>query len=482
MKISIWLMLSISLMSPLNDAGAQKQESLKGIKISVNETPPAVDIFSLQKTSIGITQADFENAVYKDNTGYPRIEFSKFDVLKQGRIIRNYDAVILENKYIKLTLIPGKGKPYSMIYKVTGHEEFYIPPVAQVLRSQNLGWWFILGGVEYTMPNDEHGDTWAADWKWEITEDSPGRKTVRMSVAELRHGLKESIDISIYPDKAFYEAAITIKNPTDSIVHFQHWINPMWVPGGREDGLTPNTEFIIPAKEVYATERSFNGWMLNYSAEGKRLQPFGNNPMRYLKNWKYYGDLLAWKLEHGFYSAFSHEENEGIVRVFPLEMHPGCNIWTWGYEPDAAQRMQFSGIERHNGYVEMWGGITHGFEKYYSLEPGKSISWTEYMYPYINTKGLHYANTDFAVTFLKTGGGEYEINFCPAGEIKGIDLKVITEPAKTSILEVNIKSLYPDKALKGYPFKSNKKGIVLVISKNGREIIRLQPEESTLHK
>jgi hypothetical protein len=113
-------------------------------------------------------------------------------------------------------LIPGKGKPYSFIYKVTGHEEFFIPSLAQahVGSPNKLGWWFAFGGVEYTLPDQEHGETWAAKWSWEIIEDSSLKKTVRMKVKELRYGLEESIDISIYPDKSYYEAAINIKNST----------------------------------------------------------------------------------------------------------------------------------------------------------------------------------------------------------------------------------------------------------------------------
>jgi hypothetical protein len=108
--------------------------------------------------------------------------------------------------------------------------------------------------------------------------------------------------------------------------------------------------------------------MLGYSPDSSRLQSYDDNPMRFFRNWKFYGDLLAWKIEEGFYSAFSHEKNEGIVRIFPPDITPGCNIWTYGFEPSARTRRNFSGNENHNGYVEMWGGITQGFSNFYSLE------------------------------------------------------------------------------------------------------------------
>jgi hypothetical protein len=388
-----------------------------------------------------------------------------------------YDALLFENSYLKLLLLPNRGKPYSFIYKVTGNEELFIPETAQVLGSSNkTGWWFALGGVEYNMPDEEHGETWAAPWDWEISEDSPSVKSVKMSVNELRFGLKESVTISVFPDKAFYQADISITNPTDSTIKFQHWINPMWVPGGNSDGLTPNTEFIIPTDEVFVTDRPFNNWMLGYSPDSSRLQTYTGSSLRFLKYWKGYGDLLAWKLDEGYYSAFSHEHNEGIVRVFPLEINPGCNIWTWGINPSSRTRMRFSGNESHKGYVEMWGGITHGFDNYFSLAPGQSISWTEWMYPYSNTRGLHYANRDLAITFFRTGSNDYEVNLCPSGEINGIKLLARSKGSNKNYLRLAIKKTFPDQSMKTYCFNSEEEDVELIILKDGKELKRLDPQ------
>ena len=443
--------------------------------VVVQEQPPTGE-FTMTATTMKIRQADFDRTVYLDDLGYKRIDFKKFNVDNQGDVQKEYDAIVLENKYIKLTILPKLGKPYSFIYKVTGNEEFFIPKVAHLHISPNrLGWWFMLGGVEYTMPDEEHGDTWAADWKWAVTENSSKRKAVKLKVKELRFGLEEAIDISITPDKAYYVADLRITNPTDSVVHFQHWINPMWTPGGRGE-LTPNTEFIIPTKEVYVTERSFNVWMLDYHPEGKRLQPFDESPLRYLKNWKRSGDLLAWELQQGFYSAFSHEQNEGIVRVFPLEYTPGCNIWSWGAIPEAKTRFLFSGDSANTGYVEMWGGITHGFDKYFVLLPGESIAWREFMYPYHGTRGLHHATEDLAITFFKESDTDYSISICPSGDVSGYTLKAIDKVNRNSVYEIQLRLAYPRKDQSAFTFKNPSGGdLELILLREGEEIARLEP-------
>ena len=199
--------------------------------------------------------------------------------------------------------------------------------------------------------------------------------------------------------------------------------------------------------------------------------------MRFFRNWQNSGDLLAWNVEEGFYSAFSHEKNEGILRVFPIDINPGCNIWTFGFEPEVRRRINFSGSETHNGYVEMWGGITHGFNNYYSLGPGETLSWTEWMYPYINTGGLHYADNEFAVTFFDKGSGSFEVNLCPGGEIKGLELEVKSAATNKSYLHVKYKSAFPEKNSKGFSFTAGHEDIELIISKHGNEIVRLKPRK-----
>ena len=440
--------------------------------IHVDEKPPD-GTFQLTQTKIDVPCVDFEHAIVRDELGYPRVDFRRFDRENPGRVIKTLDAIVLENKYIRLTLLPDKGKPYSFVYKVTGHEELFIPTVAQVFGSPNrLGWWYGLGGVEYTMPDEEHGDTWAADWEWKIVEDSPGRKTIRMKVRELRHGLIEIIDVSIVPDKAHYEAAVRIENPTDKPIDFQHWINPMWAPGGRGE-ITIHTEFIMPTRNCYVTERPFNEWMLAYDPEGSRIQPYGDSPLRFLPGWKNIGDLLAWKLEHGFYSAFSHDEDEGIVRVFPKEKNPGCNIWAWGIDPKPETRKHFSGSETCRGYVEMWGGITRGFDEYHRLNPGETISWVEWMFPYHQTDGLHFANQDFAVTFTRFPTGEYVVKLCPSGDLRNVQCRVISTKTRESLLHVFFDSFYPKKKIPKFSFVSIEEAPELIIVRNGMEVVRM---------
>ena len=440
----------------------------------VKEYPPEAYLILSRKT-LEILCVNYKKAIRYDEYGYPHLDFSVFNRDDPELTVQSYNALILENLYMRLTLLPGKGKPFSFIYKVTGHEEFFVPPVARVLGSPNrLGWWLVLGGVEYTLPDKEHGDTWAGDWKWKISDNSDTIKTVCMQVKERRFGLEEKIAVSLYPDKAYYEANISIYNPTSDTVSFQHWINPMWAPGGRGE-ITPNTEFIIPTEKVIVTERKFNQWMLDYHPERKRKQLYSDNPLRWLKGWKSIGDLLAGKLKHGFYSAFSHDENEGIVRVFPEDIHPGCNIWSWGFDPPPETRKRFSGTDTCRGYVEMWGGITRGFDEYYTLNPGDSLSWTEWMYPFHQTKGLHYANRDFTVTFTRLPNEKSVFRLCPSGVLTDTEVVIVNPDENSTLLHIQYESFFPSENIPSFIIDKTPADAVCIIYQNGTEIVRLHP-------
>jgi hypothetical protein len=300
-----------------------------------------------------------------------------------------------------------------------------------------------------------------------------------MTVDERRYGLKETIDISIFPYKSYFETRINITNPTQKQIEFQHWINPMWAPGGTGE-ITSNTEFIVPTDSVYVTDRSFNDWMLNYHPQKSREQSYQNNPMRFLTGWKNTGDLLAGKLEHGFYSAFSHDQNEGIVRVFPKDKNPGCNIWAWGINPAPEIRRHFSGNDTCLGYVEMWGGITNSFDEYGKLESGDSISWTEWMYPYHQTSGLHWANQDFGITFFRSHSNEYSIRLCPSGDLHDIQCSLVSKDTGDTLFQVHFDHFFPQSDIPEFTKKFDDEQIELVVIQHKKVLVRLQAIEQNL--
>jgi hypothetical protein len=378
----------------------------------------------LAETTLTIAQVDYESAIYYNRGDpYPHIDFSR--VNESSIVDKEHVAVVLENEYIRLTVLPEMGRVYSLHYKPTGHDELWRNDTVTVGGGVNdPGWWIWIGGVEYTLPGDEHGTTWSTPWEWQVVTDSPDRKTVRLEVQELGTGLREAIHITLYPGRSYYEAKIKINNPTDQTVHYAHWVNPQWTPGG-ENELTDSTEFIIPTERILISPK----WQANM---GPSPQPWKGNRLRFIRGWDKMGDLMADGLQHGFYGAYSHDADEGVVRVFDKDLTPGVAVWTYGYHPSG---IPMGSGSPSNGYVEMWGGTSKVFpNERRPIAPGESFEWAEWMFPFHGTGGLTFADTTLAVNFkLNRNTREAIVALCPTGRWHGAaELYLVSEASVES--------------------------------------------------
>lgn len=382
--------------------------TLLGVAATVQAAAAAAP-FSLTETVLTIPQVDYEPAVhYREGDPYPHLDRAR--VNRDTVVHRRHPAVILENEHIRLSVLPAMGRVYSMVYKPTGHEELWRNDIVNVGGGRNdTGWWIWIGGVEYDLPGDEHGTTWAETWEWRTVEDSPSRKAVRMRVRERGTGLLQTVEVSIYPGKAYYEARVEVFNPTDRTVEYAQWTNPQWTPGGHNE-LTDNTEFIIPTDHILIEEH----WRRQL---GPSPQDWAGNPLRFVRG-RGMGGMIADGLKAGFYSAYSHDEEEGMVRVFDPAKTPGAKVWTYGYHPDS---IPMGSGAPSKGYVEMWGGTAKVYAvDTHPLGPGESVHWWDWMYPYQRTGGLTYADRDLAVNFkVDSDAAEAVVGICPSGRWRG---------------------------------------------------------------
>ena len=394
-------------------------------------------MFRLTDTRLTIPQVDYESAIYYDDGDpLPHIDFDRVDL---DRVVdKEHAAVILETEYLRLTVLPEMGRVYSMEHLPTGHNVLWQNDIVRPGGGSNpCGWWLWIGGIEYTLPGYEHGTTFAVPWDYEILADDDLRKALRMRVTEPLTGLEESIDISVYPGHASFEAAIRIWNPGPDTVEFAHWVNPMWTPGGRNE-LTDNTEFIIPTKRILIEDR----WQKNL---GPSPQPWAENPLRHIRNWAM-GDIMADDLDAGFYGAYSHDADEGVVRVFDPVTNPGMDMWTYGFHPTG---IPMGSGAPNKGYAEMWGGTVKLFpHERRPLAPGASLSWSEWMFAFQSTGGLATANEAGALNCTLDGKGkQLSVAFCPARTMRNavVDVRVAGRTEHSSPLLV----VSPDRPFQG---------------------------------
>lgn len=207
------------------------------------------------------------------------VNYSKF-------VDKTHTAVELENDQLYVVLLPEMGRVYSIRYKPTGHDVLWRNDIAWPGGANNkLGWWLWIGGIEYTLPGEEHGYTWALPWNWTVQEDSSGRKAIHVSVDEPSTGLTEEIVFSLTTKGVALRSDVTIRNPTSTDTAFAHWTNVPFVPGGTNQ-VMDDTVLQIPTKSILIADR----WQKNL---GKSPQSWPDTALHSISGWGGMGDFMV---------------------------------------------------------------------------------------------------------------------------------------------------------------------------------------------
>ncbi len=122
---------------------------------------------------------------------------------------RTFKTYVLENRYLKVTLLPEfGGRILSIIYKPTGHEELYRTQVGVPygIKAGNFyyDWMMVYGGIFPTFPTPEHGKTWLKPWDFRVVKQSDAEVTVSMSI-------KDDIEYAMAPNR-FWKGATGLRS------------------------------------------------------------------------------------------------------------------------------------------------------------------------------------------------------------------------------------------------------------------------------
>jgi hypothetical protein len=319
----------------------------------------------------------------------------------ESTVLRPFTAVLLENQYLRLTILPELGgRIYECVFKPTGQNIFYRNNVLKPTRwgplTRDQNWWLAVGGMEWAFPVHEHGYEWGVPWTYTV-ERTVGEATVTLrDTTEPRP--RVLVEISLASDTAYFVVRPQIENPTSSAVGYQYWTNAMLTLGAST--VSPNTEFVYPTQEVIV-----------HSAGPVSGLPAERTPMDWPvwqgRNLSWYYDWEDWlgffvpDPTEEFVGAYNHDTGLGVARIFSKQDVPGVKLFAWGQQSPYAYEYTDDGTQ----YFEMWGGPNQTFwpEDDLSLEAGGSKGWVEYWYPFQGIGGLDYANRELAASLRLDG-------------------------------------------------------------------------------
>jgi len=343
-------------------------------------------------------------------------------------IERPFKAHVLENRYLKVTLVPEfGGRILSIIYKPTGHEQLYRTDVGVPYGIKGgtfyYDWLMVYGGIFPTFPDAEHGKTWLKPWNFAVVKASDGEVTVSMSFrddfdfsaapARFRRstGIEAAYYVTLKAGRAALDARVVLKNPSDNTIQYEYWTCTTLAPGSdpKHPKATGGAEIIAPIA-AYRTP----GWSANLAQGDERAGPgrsrFEN--LRYFRNWPTMGIAYAAPDMQGgsFWGVINHDNEEGIIRIADNGVTRGLKMWTWGYKSFTDETDPRKDPNPQRPYVELWAGVSDEFFHSAAFPARGEVSFPETYSPTVGMRNVTHANDNILVN-LAAGAGSVNLQF-----------------------------------------------------------------------
>jgi len=313
--------------------------------------------------------------------------YSLMDDLGEEARPVEYRAVVLENGYLRLIVLPELGgRLYSALDKPTGREIFYRNHVVKPGLIALRGAW-ISGGIEFNFPRG-HTVTTVSPVDSRLVEEEDGAVTVWVGNLERVFRMGWAVGIRLRPESALVETEIRLTNRQDLPHPFYFWANAS-VPARKDMRL------VYPATKVRVWSNVLN-WPIH---EGRNLATYFAHD--------YQGDIFALDSLEDFFGAHYPELDFGLVHVADVHDAYGKKFFTWGTWDHG--KMWAEVLSDGDGpYCELQSGRFVDQGVWRMFPPHHTIQWTEHWYAVKGIGGFAWANQEAAVR-LNTADGNADL-------------------------------------------------------------------------
>ncbi|MBN8635023.1 MAG: DUF5107 domain-containing protein [Anaerolineae bacterium] len=316
-----------------------------------------------------------EKRVYQGSSGsvypHPIIE-QVFDEKED----RPYTAIFLENRYLKIMLLPELGGRVQMaLDKTNGYHFIYYNRVIKPALVGLTGPW-ISGGIEFNWPQHHRPSTFEpVHYRLQANDD--GSKTVWFSEIERMFRTKGMAGFTLYPDRAYLEISVQLYNRTDFPQTFLWWANPAV-------HVNDTYQTVFPP-DVYAVmdhgKRDVSSFPIATGTYYKVDYSPGTDISRY-KNIPVPTSYMAYHSDFDFVGCYDSTPEAGMLHVANHHVVPGKKQWTWG-NGDFGQTWDRHLTDEDGPYIElMCGAYTDNQPDFSWLQPGEEKRFTQVFMPY----------------------------------------------------------------------------------------------------
>lgn len=408
-----------------------------------------------------------EKRVYQGSSGkvYPnpftdRVALEKVDM--------SYRAILLENEFIQLMILPEiGGRIQSGTDKTNHYDFFYRQHVIKPALVGLLGPW-ISGGVEFNWPQHHRPSTYMPVHS-SIEKHPDGSQTVWLSEYDPMLRMKGMVGICLSPGKAIVEAKVRLFNRTPLAQTFLWWANVAVRVHDQYQAFFPSDVTFV-ADHAKRAITSFPVARDHYY--GVDYRP--GTDISWYKNIPVPTSYMVTESEYDFFGGYDYSRKAGLVHTSNHHVAPGKKLWTWG-NSEFGYAWDRNLTDEDGPYVElMAGAFTDNQPDFAWLQPYETKTVSQYWYPIQEIGPAKNANTQMAVN-LEVDNTCVHVGVCVTSR-RTVRVLLAHDGRALIDEELEMAPGHPFTRMIEAPSSEPHEYRIAVMDSEGRELIAFQPE------
>ena len=329
---------------------------------------------------------------------------------------REWTALILENDYLYVMILPELGWRIHRAYDKTNDYDFvYYNRVIKPALGDLYGPW-ISGGIELNWPQ-HHRPTTFSPVNYSTRENADGSVTAFLGETDRVYGIRCTMTVTLRPDKAYIEVGGRLYNPTDYPQPYLWWANSAAPANDHTFSVFPpdvTTVFDHSKREKatfpIATGKYCKG---DYSA--------GVDISRY-ENIQVPTSYMAAHSDFDFIGSFDESRDAGLLCVTDHHIAPGKKLRTWG-NGNYGKMWEKDLTDADGPYMDLiTGNFADDQFDQLRLGPKEERTFTQYFMPYKTVGRVSKATADVVL-----GVDDEQIKVYATGRYPGAVIRATEE-------------------------------------------------------
>ncbi len=378
-----------------------------------------------------------EKRVYQGSSGavYPHAIIEK---ISDEKTDKEYSAVYIENRYLKIMILPELGGRVQRAYdKIQQRDFVYYNQVIKPALVGLTGPW-ISGGIEFNWPQHHRPSTFEAI-DFTINDNEDGSKTIWVNEVELMTRTKGMMGFTLYPGKAYLEVKGRVFNRSALPQTFLWWANPAIKVNDQTQSIFPPDVYAVfdhGKRDVSNFPRATGTYYKVDYAPGTDISWYKNIPVP--------TSYMAIQSGYNFIGCYEHDTQAGMLHVADHHVSPGKKQWTWG-TGDFGKAWERNLTDEDGPYIELMCGMyTDNQPDFTWIQPNEEKSFEQYFLPYSSIGLVKNASKEAAIN-VEINNNVVVVMLYATAKYTGANLHLFFKQKKIAQRKFNIAPATPYK-------------------------------------